>query len=288
MKIVSKWLVLLLLTIAAPSMALAGPPKAVVLSGKLEDAIFPGATTTYLDLARRFVADLKWDGSHYSGKDYRLVRHAGGPGNDKTDFDPAAIDRVRRIDFAAGGRPQMVLLFDFAEGGETTQGFAVLAFYDLSQGVRFLDAVDVGLDRWTSFRDPPVLTLSTGEPVLLVASTHFNSSQSYMFTSLVLARKEQLIPVTTYFTLGSQGCAGRVEQNSSFRALPAKAKGAPDTIEVTVDVKAEESGEECNGEKLPTASRKIVVRFDWNRKSGQYKPSSDSLQRLEEENMKDL
>ena len=47
-----------------------------------------------------------------------------------------------------------------------------------------------------------------------------------------MARKGRLVPVTTYFTLGWQSCAGRVERNSSFRALPAREKDVPDTIEV--------------------------------------------------------
>lgn len=287
MNIVSKYLILLL-AVFSSAQALAGPPEGAVLRADLGDTVGPNAETTYVDLARRFVGDLAWDGSHYSGKDYRHVRHAAGPGNDKSDLDPAAIDGVKRIDFAEGGRKRMVLLFDFAESAETTQGLGVLALYDISYDIRFLDAVDVGLDRWTSFRDPPTLRLSSGEPVLLVDSTHFNASQSYMFTSLVLARKSNLVPVATYFTLGWQGCAGRVEQNSSFRALRVGTKDVPDTIEVTVDVRAEESGDDCDGEKLPTASRKLVVRYEWNRKAGQYIPSSDALQRLEEENMKRL
>lgn len=288
MKTVSKYLIPSLVGFFMSGLALAGAPESAVLRTDLKDRVVAGAETTYLDLAQRFVADLGWDGGHYSGKDFRPLRHAAGPESDKSALDPAAIDTVRRIDFAEGGRKRMALLFDFAESAETAEGLAVLALYDISQGVRFLDGVDVGLDRWTSFRDPPILMLSDGTPVLLVDSTHFNSSQSYMFTSLVLARKERLVPVTTYFTLGWQSCAGRVEQNSSFRALRAKAKGVPDTIEVTVDIDVRKSGEDCNGETLPTKSRKLVVRYEWNRKSGQYRPSSDALRRLEQGNMRDL
>lgn len=287
MKTMSRYLILLPLMLCEAGPLLAAPPRSAELRADLDATVLPGAETTYLGLAQRFVGDLHRDGNHYSGKDYRPVRHAAGPKNDKSDLDPAAIATVKRIDFADGGRKKMVLLFDFAERAETTQGLGVLALYDLSGGVRFLDAVDVGLDRSTFFRAPPVLTLSRGEPVLLVDSTHSNASESYRFTSLVLARKEQLIPVTTYFTLDTQSCAGRVDQNSSFRAVKGKAKGAPDAIEITVQVKARASGRDCSGEKLPMASRKLVVRYAWDTKSGQYQPSSDALQRLEEENMKD-
>lgn len=249
--------------------------------------VIPGEETTYLNLAKRFVGDLHLEGGYYAGNDYHPVRHAAGAGNDKSDLDPAAIASVRRIDFAAGARKKMALLFDFAERAETSQGLAVLALYDLSDSVRFLDAVDVGLDRWTSFREPPVLKLSNGELVLLVQSTHSNASESYMFTSLVLARKDQLVPVTTYFTLGWQSCAGSVDQLSSFRAVRSKAKDTPDTIEIMVRVKAKASGRDCSGDKLSMASRKLAVRYVWDVQSGQYKPSNDALQRLEEENMKD-
>jgi len=122
------------------------------------------------------------------------VRHAARPGNDKPDLDPAAIATVR---------------IDFAERTETTLSLGVLALYNLSDGVRFLDAVDDGLSRWTSFLDRSVLTLSNGEIVLLAQSTNSTASESYMFT--LAHPKSAACSVTTYFTLGWQSCAGSVD-----------------------------------------------------------------------------
>lgn len=53
-----------------------------------------------------------------------------------------------------------------------------------------------------------------------------------------------------------------------------------------MNVKAKASGQDCNGEKLPMRNCELVVRYTWDGRSGQYQPSTDALQRLEEENLK--
>jgi hypothetical protein len=82
----------------------------------------------------------------------------------------------------------------------------VLAFCALDPEVRVLDAVDVGLDLWTSPNEPPLLPLSSGESLLIFRSSHFNSQQAYLFTTLLLVRNGRLATVIHYLRLDWQGC----------------------------------------------------------------------------------
>jgi hypothetical protein len=252
----------------------------------LEDRVEPGLPPTYLDLARHFVADLHPEGSGYEGGKVLRVRHADGADSENMDINQAVIDHVERLDLVSGGNRRMALVFDFGQDGGFAQSFTVLALYALDGEVRLLDAVDVGLDLWTSPNEPPVLALSSGESVLIFRSSHFNSQEAYLFTTLLLVRNDRLTTIISYFTLDWQGCDdnGSVKQVSSFRPLKAGQKHVPDTIEVSVTASKIHGGDYCGEPVVEVSKRKQAVRFKWNGKLGRYLAPKDALQRLQQAN----
>lgn len=273
----------------AADVAFAARAGAKFANVALEDRVAPGLPTTYLDLARYFVADLHQDGNVYRGGKIRRVRHVNDPDSENTDMSLAEIDHVERLDLVSGGKRQMVLVFDFGQDGGSAQSFTVLAFYALDGEVRLLDAIDVGLDLWTSPEEPPILPLSSGGSVLIFRSSHFNSQEAYLFTTLLLVRNDRLATVVSYFTLDWQGCDdnGTVKQVSSFRTLGARRRHMPDTVEVSVTVSKTRGGDYCGEPPVAVSKRKQSVRFKWDSKLGRYLGPKDALQRLQQANPDD-
>lgn len=279
------FLIVLAIGLFATDVALAAPAGAQFADVALEDRVESGLPATYLDLARHFVADLHGEGNDYKGGKIRRVRHAAGRDSENTDLSLAVIDHAERLDLVSGGERRMALLFDFGQDGGFAQSFTVLALYALDGEVRLLDAVDVGLDQWTSPNESPVLPLASGESVLVFRSSHFNSQEAYLFTTLLLVRNDRLATIISYFTLDWQGCDDNdsVKQASSFRTL-ARRKHIPDTIEVSVTASKIRGGDYCGEPVVEVSKRKQSVRFKWDSKLGRYRVPKDSLQRLQQAN----
>jgi hypothetical protein len=118
-----------------------------------DTAVSADSTTTYLDLARHFVPDIKGTDNGYVGTSLSAIRHIGGENfnSDKTDtygfYDLAAL-RFQKDDKA-----RLLVLFDLAQATQANaQGVAVLALYDVGgKAPKLLDAADVGFDQGTYF-----------------------------------------------------------------------------------------------------------------------------------------
>lgn len=289
MKTLLNLLLALAIALLAADVAFAAPADAKFANVALEDRVGPGSPTTYLDLTRYFVADLHQGGNVYRGGDIRRVRHADDQDGENSDMKLAEINHVERLDLVSAGKPRMALVFDFGHDGGSAQSFTVLALYALDGEVRLLDAVDVGLDLWTSPGEPPVLALSSGESVLIFRSSHSNSQEAYLNTTLLLVRDDRLATIVSYFTLDWQGCDdnGTVKQVSSFRTLGAGRKHMPDTIEVSVTVSKIHGGEYCGEPAVDVSKRTQSVRFKWDSKLGRYQGPKDALQRLQQANPDD-
>ena len=108
-----------------------------------------------------------------------------------------------------------------AMSADSANGFAVLALYDLSSGQRLLDAANVAYDRSTYFRNGASLAISGDTEAVVTISTHFNSSQGYVTTALILPRDDRLELIDTIFTFDEMLCEFRREQVPSFKVIGA-------------------------------------------------------------------
>ena len=268
-----------------PSLATSIAVAADVSFPKLEDNI-PGHTdVTYLDLAKLIVPDLAKVADGYQGHAVVDVRHIDGPDSREEPPETIVNPSLASVPIRVGGRDRLLVLVDLGGSEDAVADFAVLALYDLSAKPHLLDAADIGYDRDTYFRDPALLAVTEGSDAILTMSTHFNSSQGYVTTALILPRNDRLELIDTVLTFDEKACAFERAQASVFRVLAA----SPDhfaPIEATVTETTTPGEQDCGSEVPEAATRRITVTYRWDDAASRYVPDSDAFDRLAAEDEK--
>ena len=252
---------------------------------ELNSAVPGHQDVTYLDLAKMIVPDLApgGDGS-YTGRAPIEMRHIlggdeGGSPPETINLPNAAVLPVR-----AGGKDRLAMLFDLGQAEDSAEGFAVLALYDLADKPKLLDAVNVGTDRNSYFRDPGKLSLGPDDDALFTMSMHFNSSKGYVVTILILVRNDRFEPIDRIDTFDENVCAYKRTQDLSFQTLGVEKPYAP--IKVTLTDATAPSGESCEEPAPEAASSDISVTYRWDKAKSRYVKDSDAFEKLSVENAK--
>ncbi|TIU81770.1 MAG: hypothetical protein E5W03_16845, partial [Mesorhizobium sp.] len=167
---------------------------------------------------------------------------------------------------------------------DSAEGFAVLALYDLTGKPKLLDAVNVGTDQSTYFRDPGKLAIGPGDDALITMSTHFNSNQGYVGTILILVRNDRFEPIDQINTFDENVCAYKRTQDLSFQTRGGEKPYA--AIKVTVTDATKPSGESCEEPAPKAVLHDISVTYRWNKKTSRYVADADAFKRLSAENEK--
>lgn len=249
------------------------------------DLVIPGGSVRFLDLARHFVPDLDGSESGYVGRKMIDIRHLGGPDFANGDAETFGFYDVSHVMAKVGGKDRMLVLFDFAQAAPAAQGVAVLALYDVA-GARpeLLDAADIGFDASTYFFDQALLPVSEGTHVVLVSSSHFNSSQSYATQSMIMMLRDRLSLIDSTTLLGERNCGIDRQQTIAYVANPGEGKPfAP--IRVTVTDTATAIEEQCADLKpAELGTSRVEATYVWQEARSQYLPDTDALERLEKQN----
>ena len=148
-----------------------------------------------------------------------------------------------------------------------------------------LDAADVGYDRSSYFRDPATLAVAEGTDAIVTMSTHFNSSQGYVTSALILPRNDRFELIDTVFTFDEKTCAFERAQVPSSRFLP-QARGGFAPIEATVTETTTPGEPDCGDEVPEPATRTITVTYKWDDAASRYVPDSDAFDKLAAEDEK--
>jgi hypothetical protein len=269
---------LLLVLLARPALA------AEVDFPSPDTAVTARGTTTYLDLARHFVPDIKAADGAYVGKSLIALRHLGGSPYQNSDEDSFGFFDVGTVHMKAEGKERQLVLFDFAQAGKTLEGVAVLALYDVSGEPKLLDAVDIGFDQSTFFFERGLLPISPDSDAILTMSSHFNSSQSYVTVVMAMVRKDRLELIDTVSLFDEKACGFERHQTISYAANPGAGKPyAPINVVVTDATTA--TIEDCGDGAQPSASqRQVRTTYKWQTASARYMPDSDVLMKLAKEN----
>ncbi|TPM36226.1 hypothetical protein [Mesorhizobium sp. B2-3-4] len=242
------------------------------------------ADTTYADLVRMVVPDLTAKDDYYVGSSPIEMRHIAGPENDSSPPEATSIFNPTVLSIKAGGKDRLAMLVDLGESPDSAEGYAVLALYDLTSKPKLLDAVNVATDRFTFFRHPAKLSLGAGDDALMISSTHFNSSQGYMSTPVILVRNDRFELIDIIYTLDENDCSYRRSQNLAFQAL---GDGQPyAAIKATISDKTTPNEEDCGEPPPPAASSDISVTYRWDQKTSRYVADSDAFDKLSAENEK--
>ena len=240
---------------------------------------------TYLDLARMVIPDLALNADgFYHGTLPIEMRHIAGPDSGGSPPGTSSLPNAAVLAIRAGGKDRLTMLFDLGDSPDSAEGYAVLALYDLTGKPALLDAVNVAVDRSTYFREPNKLSVGAGDDVLITMSTHFNSSQGYVITPLIMVRNDKFELIDVIYTFDERLCAYSRKQDMAFKAL---ADGQSHrAIKVTVTDATIPSGESCDDAPPEASSKDISVTYHWNKKASRYVAGSDALKRLSAENEK--
>lgn len=275
---------LMLACLLLPSMWTAAHAQAVSYP-ELSSAVPGHQDVTYLDLAKMIVPDLQaGDGGFYKGSAPIEMRDILG--DDEGGSPPEAINLSNAAVLAikAGGKERLTMLFDLGEAQDSAEGFAVLALYDLTGKPKLLDAVNVGTDQSTYFRDPGKLAVGAGDDALITMSTHFNSNQGYVGTILILVRNDRFEPIDQINTFDENVCAYKRTQDLSFQTHRGEKTYA--AIKVTVTDTTKPSGESCEEPVLKAVSHEISVTYHWDKAGSRYVRNSDAFEKLSAEDAK--
>lgn len=248
------------------------------------EAVHEGSEATFADLVRLVVPGIAINGESYSGGQTIAVPDIGSDEPDHS-LAPASTHslHVAAVPVRSGGAERMALLLDFGMG-EYTVGFAVLALFDVTGEPRLIDAANVASGDNTGFIDPALLPVEEGNDLLVIQSTHSNSSQHYANTSLVLARDDRLELVDTIFAFSERTCAyERIQQLEIGEGA-----GEPFAdITASMTETTTPSGEDCGDAPVPEpGTRTIAVTYRWDGPAGRYIPDSDALAVLAAESEK--
>lgn len=264
------------------ALSIAGPPAVRAGESRLESLDAPAAESgeTYLDLARTFVPDLAADGMSWQG--HSLDESFASRFELDTEWpDGLTLGGVESVAVSSGNVKRLAVLFDFGPFSDVPQAPAILALYERGESLRLIDAVDVGLDRETSFSDPATFDLGGGASALVVRSDHWNSSQSYRATSLMLATGRGLAPIDTILTFSERLCGLSRTQEPKVAVDKTDKMAA---LRVEVLIREEKVEESCDEAPSPRPERTVSVTYRFDARTGTYEPDSDAFAVLAREN----
>ena len=238
---------------------------------------------TYLDLARMVIPDLAvGSDGFYRGSLPIEMRHIEGPDGGGSPPETSGLSNAGVLAIKAGGEDRLTMLFDLGDSPDSAEGYAVLALYDVTAEPKLLDTVNVAVDRSTYFREPGKLSVGASDDVLITMSTHFNSSQGYVITPLIMIRNDRFELIDMIYTFDENLCSYRRTQNVAFQTLT---DGQPyAAIKVTVTDATLPNGESCDDAPPQASSRDISVTYHWDKAASHYAKDSDALDKLAGEN----
>ena len=250
-----------------------------------EPVSFPGLTepvagrkdVTFADLVR-----LVAPGAVESGEGTIDVRHIAGDAWSDPGPEAMRLVKLAAVPARSGGRDRTVLLLDFGPAQDSASGFVVLALFDVTGEPRLLDAADIAFDRWTAFAEPVRLPVGEGDDLLVTRSTHFNSSQGYATTALILLRGDRFALVDTISTFDDRACTFERTQRLGIR----QGTGTPlADIRATVSERTTVSAGQCGEATVPEpGTRNIAVTYRWDAAGERYSADSDAFDVLAREN----
>jgi hypothetical protein len=260
----------------AGAQAVSFPELGSTLPGRID--------VTYLDLARMVIPDLTADkDGFYKGGLPIDMRHIAGPDGGGSPPETSSLPDAAVLPIKAGGKDRLAMLFDLGDSPDSAEGYAVLALYDITAKPKLLATVNVAVDRSTYFREPNKLSVSPNDDVLITMSTHFNSSQGYVITPLIMVRNDRFELIDMIYTFDENLCAYKRTQNIAFQPIADQPYAA---IKVTVTDATVPNGESCDEAPPEASSQDISVTYHWDKKTSHYAKDSDAFERLSAENAK--
>jgi len=237
------------------------------------DRVSASFNTTYLDLALQFAPGLNTTPA--DGSDLAKLPHLGGREMSATIAKPA-IRSIERLDIMRNGTPALLLLFDLGSADDAAQTVTVLALYDMASAPRLVDAMDVGLDRETSFQEPRYEALSPEIGMIFLRNSHHNAGEEYLQTSLIGLWKGKLHEVDTVFSMSWNANDRRI--STTFVFTPVKNAAA---FDAAVEIKKIQCEDYCDPDSEGlTKIEYLQVRYQWDAASNTFLRPKEAYDRI--------
>lgn len=242
------------------------------------DASPYAGAATYAELVRLAVPDLAEVDGRFVGTLGAALPSLIYPDDPPIDGAQVSFASLTALPFTSEGKPHLALLLD--SGDAFFMATDILVALALSDPPRLVDMADITADEHTGFGEPALLALGSGEQGILVASSHFNSSQGYKSTTVAALIDGRLTGVADVFTLRENYCGMGREQIASFASIAALSERwqpfAVTVTEVTLPLD-DDCGE---ADKVKFGTRSAAVTYIWGEQTGLYQPDSTALDDL--------
>ena len=281
---------LLLLLLPLNVLAQTGRPQSKPLfAGDLSSTI-TGTKTTYLELIRKIIPDLKIDPNDADV----AIAHKTIPFKHLSENTPAAalesdikLDSFQPVWIKSDGRQVLLLELSLsapdANQGTNYEGEAdIVAAFTMQPSIKLLDVMDVKTDRFSGFYEQPsIFPLTAQNDAFLVISSHSNAGESYNDLNVLFLNHDRIETITNIFLFDTQGCGATFTQTPSFRALPGNSKYP--NVMVTIKVKKDADSQDCD---RPTRGyvRTYQALYIWNVSKREYRTTSRQLEALDKFN----
>lgn len=225
-----------------------------------DENVATGARTTKKELVLRRI-----------GETERTVIPAGSP-----------LSSVEAVDVRGDGARWVVLLIGLErdDGDIPGGGAAVLAAFPAGK-TEPQDVADVKEDIFCSFSEPATIALGPDD-AFLVGSSHHNSSQGYLITTLYQVQDARLRRVDSIFTLRLRdGCGGGFEQELSWTTAKEKGEHPALVATVTVSPIVDGQGEGCDEARPAIERRSFTAVYRWDESTRRYGRSGGDIDELD-------
>ena len=206
------------------------------------------------------VPDLARNENSTTGRSRAPFRHiVDGYGGDLPDR--IAISSLQVATFMVAGEARIAILADIGQLETTIEQPALLAVFDGGKSPKLIDAVDVGMDRDTSFALPALVNIGRSDQALVIRSYHFNSSESFETTAFIFLRGRELELVDTFSTYAIRTCNEQMTQVVKFAEQSADDVSAYSEILATIEERRSGFQGNCNDEIVTMPISELRLKF---------------------------
>jgi hypothetical protein len=255
-------------------------------SPALSNPVQPGSKTTYFDLLRKLLPDLKADATAHSTISFRNISAPTAretvEGNITVDFKPYWFKNE-------GQRLLLLWVSLAAEEANAHTPYAgeeeLLAVFRLEPTVKLLDALAIKSDRFTgSWKDRPLFVLDPQNDAFIIYNTHWNAGESYLSLDMLFVDDGRLKNIASQFLFETQGCGANFTETPSFQSIPNPGNKYPNVL-VKVKLTKKPDEDTCDH---PTRGYAKYYQglYHWNSVKRKYESNAGQLAILDKFNEK--